>query len=315
MKKYKRKERQKKEQMTKEKKTVNGKVLARFLWVVILVWLVLTVVSFVRMNAVANNNAALQKEVTNLKESTENVNLLNQDSSLDLFLKRYVTNYLTLSDHSDQMENRIKILESMSAKDIEYEVQTLESGSQSLVSITPFAYEFHKNYDLATYNVTYRLTVDDQEKTYAVAINLPVQRKEDKEYLIVAEPYLTSFDVNDLSGSGDRLDSSLRKQEKLSDANDLALIQSFLEQFLTMYQEGNIDQLRYLMADPEGLNNQYEINLDRFDAYGTDKEPVLDVFIHLRQKDTSVSYPQQMRLNLETKDGKYFVKTFSQVIN
>ena len=74
MKKYKRKERQKKEQMTKEKKTVNGKVLARFLWVVILVWLVLTVVSFVRMNAVANNNAALQKEVTNLKESTENVN-------------------------------------------------------------------------------------------------------------------------------------------------------------------------------------------------------------------------------------------------
>lgn len=315
MKKYKRKDKKKVKVVPKEKKGINGKFLARFLWAIILCWLVLTGFSFIRMNAMMNTNAKLQKEITEIQENTKNVNLLNQDSSLDLFLKRYVTNYLTINDNADQMDNRLKILESMSAKGLEYPNQKLESGSQSLVSITPFDYEFHEDYDLAKYNVTYRLTAGEQEKTYAVAINIPVQRKEDKKYLVVAEPFITSFDVNDLNSVGDRLDSSLRKQEKISDSNQLALIQSFLEQFLMMYQEGNIDQLQYLMATPEGLNGQYEIYLDRFDAYGTNENPAIDAYIQLRQKDTSVSYKQQMRFDLETRDGKYFVQMFNQIIN
>lgn len=315
MTKYKRKDKKKVKVVPKEKKGINGKFLARFLWAIILIWLVLTGFSFIRMNALMDTNAKLQKEITEIQENTKNVNLLNQDSSLDLFLKRYVTNYLTINDNADQMENRLKILESMSAKGLDYANQRLESGSQSLVSITPFDYEFHEDYDLAKYNVTYRLTAGEQEKTYAVAINIPVQRKEDKKYLVVAEPFITSFDVNDLNSVGDRLDSSLRKQEKISDSNQLALIQSFLEQFLMMYQEGNIDQLQYLMATPEGLNGQYEIYLDRFDAYGTNENPTIDAYIQLRQKDTSVSYNQQMHFDLETRDGKYFVQTFNQIIN
>lgn len=315
MTKYKRKNTKKVTTVPKEKKGINGKILARFLWAIILCWLGFTGFSFVRMNALMNTNIRLENEISELQENTKNVNLLNQDSSLDLFLKRYVTNYLSINDNEEQMQNRINILESMSAKDLNYENQKLEVGSQSLISITPFAYEFHKTYDLATYNVTYRLTVEEEEKTYTVAINIPIQRKDDQKYLVVAEPFITTFDVNDLNGYGDRLESSLRKQEKISDLNELSSIQSFLEQFLTMYQEGNIDQLRYLMANPEGLNNQYEIYLDRFDAYGTSDKPVLEVFILLRQKDTSISYEQHMHLELETREGKYFVETFNQVIN
>lgn len=315
MTKYKRKNTKKVKTVPKEKKGINGKILARFLWAIIICWLGFTGFSFVRMNALMNTNIRLENEIFELQDNTKNVNLLNQDSSLDLFLKRYVTNYLSINDNEEQMQNRINILESMSAKDLNYENQRLETGSQSLISITPFSYEFHEEYDVATYNVTYQLTVEEEEKTYTVAINIPIQRKEDQKYLVVAEPFITTFDVNDLNGFGDRLDSSLKKQEKISDLNELSSIQSFLEQFLTMYQEGNLDQLRYLMANPEGLNNQYEIYLDRFDAYGTSDKPIIEVFILLRQKDTSISYKQQMHLELETRDGKYFVETFNQVIN
>ncbi|MCD4978455.1 conjugal transfer protein [Enterococcus faecalis] len=315
MKGFKRKEKKQKGKVPKEKKKVNGKVFARVLWAVILIWIGLSVFSFMRMSSLSVRNSVLEKEVQTLQTNTKNVNLLNQDSSLDLFLKRYATNYLTMSDSEDQMKNRKKILESMSARDIEYDDKKLNEGSQSLVSIAPYEFEFHKKYDLAIYNVTYRLTVGEKETTYSVALNLPVKRENGKKYLVVAEPFVTSFDINDLSGSGDRLESDFRKEEEISESSDLENIQVFLEQFLTMYQEGNIDQLNYLMEDPEGLNGQYEVILDSFQAYGLKKKPVVDVHVRLKQKDVDVLYNQQMQLKLETKDGKYFIKSFSQVIN
>nr|WP_284248226.1 conjugal transfer protein [Tetragenococcus halophilus] len=312
--KFKRQSKPKKQKIPKQKKAVNSKLIARLLWGGIIFWILLTVFSFIRMNAISTSNREMKSQVETLQKKTESVNLLNQDSSLDTFLKRYATNYLSLSDDDDQMENRLNVLESMSASDLEIEDKKLQEGSQSLTSILPFNYRSYDEFDVATYNVVYELKTKEKEEEYSVGFNIPVQRLGNDEFVVVAEPFITDFNVNDLNGSGNRLTSSIT-QEKNDSKTTEKRVNDFLEQFLTTYQEGDVKQLGYLMNNPEGLNGQYQLSVDSFEVYGSNEKPIVEVQLIVRQKDTDVSYPQQMQLSLVTKDEKYFVDKMEQVIH
>ncbi|MBK0036047.1 MULTISPECIES: conjugal transfer protein [unclassified Enterococcus] len=313
--KFKRKEKNQKLKVPMAKKRVNSKFLAFFVWSLLGLWFVFNILSFVRMNGVVAINRDLHKEISQLKKSNLNENLLNQDSALDTFLRRFSTNYFNLTNDEQAMENRVNVLNNMSANGLTFEELRLpENQRQWLVNISTWKYQNFNSYGIATYNVTYRFSEDDRETSYSVAFNIPVMQDND-QFVVVSEPYISNFDINSLNGNGENLVTDSLRAEQITDRADVEQITGFVEQFLTIYQSGDLEQLKYLMNEPQGLNGEFEILLEDLKAFGLKDEPVVDLSVRLKQKDSNISYKQKMKLKLGLRDQKYFVEKFQQTLD
>lgn len=307
----------------KPKKVYRTDRIRIFLWGLIFTFLITGIFSiFSGFKALSQASkaeeqiASLTSELADLKE-LENIDTPATDS----FFRRFLNVYFTIDTETNSQEERVEKLKKFNSK-LDFKLTTSPEVGQSVVSMRSYGYEKVGDHYVVTYTVETKaegltrptLETDSSENEEDVVdtfvSNVSVAFKKTKNgYAILGMPYQNEYDPNQYVAEKS---STLEpySAEELEDKETRKELKTFVEQFLTEYQNNNKENLGYLMAKVEGLGGGKKVELKSLKYYGSKKEPVVEANVVINNGETGIGFSENLRLHLTTsEDGKYFIES------
>lgn len=297
--------------VTKKKKPTKKyrlNTVSYLLWGFIFLFVVTGIVSIYNGIQAKNEVKSAHKQIEQLEKNVASLQVMStiDTPETDSLFRRFINLYFTVSKEVPKQEERQSKLAEFNNK-LDYKLPSSPKVGQTVYSVRNYGYQEIDDYFLVTYTIETR-TDEKEPKSFVSNVSIPFKKDKGK-YTILALPYQQEYDPNALVGkSNDTLESY--KGEELEDKKAQEAIKNFSEQFLTEYQANNKENLKYLMKDVEGLNANKVIELKKIRYFGTTEKPVVELALTIENKDTGISFNENMRLFLvKNSEGKYSIDT------
>ncbi|EGO8595303.1 hypothetical protein EH331_11605 [Enterococcus faecalis] len=277
----------------------------------IFIWL--TLFAFILSGLLAIRNASFavkqgkmyQERITHLEKELKKLNKKQeiQVPETEAFLSGFLREYFTISKDRIENQKRLDQLQGYS-KELNFRVSFLPVESQHVVLLENYGYQEMGDTYLATYGLTTR---SDKGKTSQSLVKVRFKKQKGK-YHVLSLPYQLAYTPENWYSSSSDNKKALPSQS-IDDRSVQENVKNFVTQFLKEYQANNTDNLRYLMADVQGLPEGWSVEAKELKILGEKESPVVEMNLILQQKDTQITYNERVQLYLTTtEDGKYFIE-------
>lgn len=246
---------------------------------------------------------------------------------LSLKINSYGTNFLTVYMNSDptesqQIAQREQLLGMYFRES--HTVQTSSMYKRTLLHSQLYALEETKDGYAATYYVQY--TVEPNER--AVESNgrddgqgsdsdhedvqlfeqLITLRIVEQEGVFALEEMPSFSAAPNEKGLIAFVENPMASEQTMS-FDDAEPIEQFMDQFLTNYAQNSLEDMQYLMKEPQSLNGEFVYESSDNQIYEQEDGSYIVKSVALFElKDTDIRHEERMTLRISTREDKYFVE-------
>ncbi|MGM0020245.1 hypothetical protein IGK80_001124 [Enterococcus sp. DIV0609] len=294
------------EKLSKKSYTYGASKIRKVIWTVIFLFVFFSCLSIVRSNVVANKLTIANKKIVQLEKQFSQLEMQQQLDvpETEAFFKEFIRLYGEQFKEYEKQQQRSKKLS-------EYYSELGKMLGQSprvdteVTRIENYGYERKGTENIAKFFVEIK-TKAENSQTFQTILNIPFKVEKGK-YQLTGLPYQQNDQRKNLIASTSYEEHQL-PTNVLQDQVATKKIRTFVEQFLTEYQENNQENLKYLMKNVEGLPKGLTIETKEFTVYETEDHPVVELSLIMSYANTGVSFEENMELHLsKTTDGKYFI--------
>ncbi|EGO7986407.1 conjugal transfer protein [Enterococcus faecalis] len=276
---------------------------------------------------IKNEQAALTKTIQ--EELSQNISTPVISELYKQFLQPFITTYISIPADQKAFEERLNMLqdtyfnfEQEEEKNTGLERKLLSADFYDLVSeqgqtiakykiayeiITPITKEREVKKKEGDKEVTVKEKYIDYEKSEVkTLLNIPFVQLDNQSFKVTAYPY---FSMEPSLISGKALQATIdRSQYQRLDNKEEKAITSFVQAFLEKYVSDSIEDMSFLMKEPELLTGDYQITDAAIEPLIKEKQIVVFVTFKLVDGQTKSSHIETMTLGLKHRDNTYFIE-------
>ncbi|EGO6739648.1 conjugal transfer protein [Enterococcus faecalis] len=276
---------------------------------------------------IKNEQAALTKTIQ--EELSQNTSTPVVSELYKQFLHLFITTYISIPADQKAFEERLNTLqdtyfnfEQEEEKNTGLERKLLSTDFYDLVSeqgqtiakykiayeiITPITKEREVKKKEGDKEVTVKEKYIDYEKSEVnTLLNIPFVQLDNQSFKVTAYPY---FSTEPSLTSGKALQSTIDRSQyqRLENKEEKAII-SFVQAFLEKYVSDSIEDMSFLMKEPELLTGDYQVTDVAIEPLIKEKQIVVFVTFKLVDGQTKSSHIETMTLGLKHRDNTYFIE-------
>ncbi len=289
----------------KEKQTIpkarNNKLMRKVLWFLIVCVALSGVLAFMKAGTAINQNKELSKEMAQLESKTKTNDSPAYDPSLEIYLNGFVQAYMNVPNTPELFQARTETLNNFYAKGIEPETFA-NQNTRLLKSFDLYRLEEIDGVKVAQYIVAYE-NVAAATATVTSQLNIPYEEK-NGAFSVVDDPYFTTVTSNMTDLPSVKQDVAGLEEVTYSVASE---VEVFLQEFFTKYADSGVEDMAYMMNEPEALGGVYVFESSTQEMYMDGKTVCVFADVVFREKASDVKHTESMTLELVKKDGKYYV--------
>lgn len=276
---------------------------------------------------IKNEQAALTKTIQ--EELSQNTSTPVVSELYKQFLHPFITTYISIPADQKAFEERLNTLqdtyfnfEQEEEKNTGLERKLLSADFYDLVSeqgqtiakykiayeiITPITKEREVKKKEGDKEVTVKEKYIDYEKSEVkTLLNIPFAQLDNQSFKVTAYPY---FSMEPSLTSGKALQATIdRSQYQRLENKEEKAITSFVQAFLEKYVSDSIEDMSFLMKEPELLTGDYQITDAAIEPLIKEKQIVVFVTFKLVDGQTKSSHIETMTLELKHRDNTYFIE-------
>lgn len=265
----------------------------------------------------------LQKNVSAIEEKLNNPEIEeDRTKQLETYMKGFVPVFVNLPGTQAEQTERESSLKEYLGESLKF--QKSSSYERSLIDYQIYEIVEGDEYNVASYLIEYELsevnsiaqtsssTEKDEsaadkelvtDKIYTQLLHVPYVEQEGM-FAIVDYPYMTAAPAQKATTK------PLSDETGLAEAptNTQAEVSEFLKQFYKSYAESNVEDIAYMMNEPESLRGAFEYVSSQEKIYDAADSVIVKATIVFKQKGTDIETIENMSLKLVKKDDKYFVE-------
>lgn len=313
-------------------------------WAVVVGVIFFSFQAFARTGFLNEKVNGYQAEATQKIESLNEVGFSNSPAG-ESYSQRFISTYINIPADPKEREERKKDLESFLAEGMKPDkLENLSEfeGKRELKSASLYDVKDVKD-DSAryVYRVQYEVfkTVEKKEEVEVKKKDKDGKEKKVKEekvvekdesqgtkdvmlvvrlgtdgnsFNIIEQPYFKALPSETrLTAVQDEIDKSQKNSQVEEE------LQQFATQFFTSYTQNTVDEMSYLMEDPESLKDLYEYKgVEDFVVYDGENEGeyIVKTLVILQQSDTGLSTKHPYTLVVSKENDKFYVKEFKHTL-
>lgn len=318
--------------LPKEEKTASIRTTRAFFLILILLLISSGPLAFVKSTQM---QGLIRKEQTSLnetiqKELAKNTNTPVASELYKQFLQPFITAYITIPTEQKAFEKRFNLLQET------YFMITLDeeknTGTERKLLSSDFYNLVNENGQLvAQYRITYEIDapvtkerdvkkkegdkevlvkekyIDYEKIENRVLLNIPFVQLKNQSFKVTAYPYFT-------------LEPSLtskKRQSKMPDISQYQQVDSkeekavigFIQSFLGKYVSTSLEDMAFMMKNPEILAGNYQIRNSQIKPFFKDKQLFAFVTFDVIDGKTKIGHKETMTLLLKQRENTYFIET------
>ncbi|MCP0887344.1 conjugal transfer protein [Ligilactobacillus sp. WILCCON 0076] len=265
--------------------------------------------AFIKACNVSQTNHKLQEEIrtyqTKLDRASTNIN--GYSFLLNNYMQDFLNLYLNYPNNANDMDNRNKALSVYYATNL---TATDQAGndSQSFNNASIQSIYTRHGAKIAQYYVNYSIN-GNQTSGY---LNIPFKVKNNK-FTVVSYPYFSNK-INPIGHIG-KLQSKYSKDNQTTSISLYNQVTDFTKSFLKKYASAKTSDMKFIMANPQGLAGNYQVaNIQNLHVYGTKNNPVVQCLLTLKRSDSDIEHSENVTLKLSKQQTTYFVDEFNHNI-
>ncbi|EAA0025350.1 conjugal transfer protein [Listeria monocytogenes] len=246
------------------------------------------------------------------------------------FLQPFITAYINIPAEQQAFEKRLTSLQET------YFTITLEeeknTGTERKLLSSDFYNLVNENGQLvAQYRIAYEINTPvtkerdvkkkegdkevvvkekyiDYVKTENQALlNIPFAQLKNQAFKVTAYPYFTiEPSLTSQNGPSKLLDIS---QYQRVDNKEEKVVISFIQSFLDKYVSASLEDMAFMMKEPEILTGNYQISNSQIEPFFKDKQLFAFVTFDVIDGETKIGHKETMTLLLKQRENTYFIET------
>ncbi|WP_367293342.1 conjugal transfer protein [Liquorilactobacillus satsumensis] len=281
----------------------------------IIVWITMVfifssgIVAFIKASNVSQTNHRLQKEVQNYQTKLDraSANISGYSPLLNNYMQEFLKAYLTYPNNTDDMDKRNQDLSAYYATNLITDDQAGKDNQTFNKAHLQSIYT-QQGVKIAQYYVNYSVN-NNPTSGY---LNIPFKVK-DSKFTVVSYPYFSN--KIDPVGHIGKLQSKYSKDNQTTSVNLNNQVTDFTKSFLKKYAAAKTNDMKFIMANPQGLAGNYKIvNIQNLRVYGTKHNPVVQCLLILKRSDSDIEHSENVTLKLSKQQTTYFVDEFNHNI-
>ncbi|EFQ11934.1 hypothetical protein HMPREF9504_02541 [Enterococcus faecalis TX0102] len=263
------------------------------------------------------------------KELAKNTNTPVTSELYKQFLQPFITAYINIPAEQQAFEKRLTSLQET------YFTITLEeeknTGTERKLLSSDFYDLANENGQLvAQYRISYEITAPvtkerdvkkkegdkevvvkekyiDYEKTENQALlNIPFAQLKNQAFKVTAYPYFTiEPSLTSQNVPSKMLDIS--QYQQVDNKEEKAVI-NFIQSFLDKYVSASLEDMAFMMKEPEILTGNYQISNSQIEPFFKDKQLFAFVTFDVIDGETKIGHKETMTLLLKQRESTYFIE-------
>lgn len=270
--------------------------------------------------AFVNNKLNVLKQDVNDKSKVNTENSLISQEATNSFAQSFAWTYLNIEKDENARKEREKKLIKLLATNLP--VQELEgtgeiSAKRTATSVKPYKLKvLNEKQALVTLLVSYKVEKENAEpQNITQLLNFSVGT-DGTNFNVIEQPYfLPAPKEAKLSKVENSLDGKSETSNVKAKSSEM---KQFLTQFFTSYSKSTLEEMSYLMNDPETLGGTVDFkSLEKTKVYDADKKGdyIIKTIVVYRDKQTNVDMRYPFTLEVTKKNNKLYVNKLSHTIN
>ncbi len=281
--------------------------MRRLLWLLIVIVALSGILAFLKAGTAIEMNKELSKQVMQLESKTKADKSVVYDPNLEVYLNGFVNVYMNVPNTPELFSARAESLGKYYAKGIEPEAFATQN-IRLLKSAELYRLEAVDGVNVAQYIVTYD-NVAAATATVTSLLNIPYG-EEDGQFSVIEKPYFTSVPSNMTNLPSVEKNVVGKEEVTYSTASE---VEVFLQEFFTKYASSTVEDMAYMMKDPEALGDLYVFDASTQEMYMDGETVCVYADVVFKEKASDVKHTESMSLELVKKDGKYYVNKISHI--
>ncbi|MFI3805596.1 conjugal transfer protein [Vagococcus fluvialis] len=317
-------------QLPKEENGMSIKT-ARLLFPLLITFLVISgPLAFFKTNQMADDIHKQQKLLTQAiqKELKQNVASPVSSELYKQFLGPFIETYINVPTKQQDFEKRLESLQN-NYFGIELEEEKNTGTERKLLSSEFYDLSINKNQTIAQYRIAYEIispvtkereikkkednkeitvkeTYIDYEKNHTqILLNIPFTQLDNQSFKVTNYPFFT-IEPSLISGKHTLPTLDVSRYEPV-EAKEEKAITAFIKSFLNKYVSASLEDMAFIMKEPEVLTSAYEIKNPQIEVVKKEKQFVAFVTIDVFDQKTTMSHKEHLTLILKKRDTTYFI--------
>jgi transcriptional regulator with XRE-family HTH domain len=242
----------------------------------------------------------------------------DESGKIQTYFSQFLPVYMNITTDNEEINKRDETLTQYFATKLDTTDGTI---TRQLTDYRYFDLIEKDGFNVISYVVTYTIeeqsNVQETEKNteeklneFTQLINIPFAEVEGR-YGIIDYPYFSI--APDLNIPLEMKTSDSQKKELTTDETVEAT--KFVEQFYKNYADNSVEDMKYMMNNPESLNGDYEYVSAENKFYSAKVEGIeVESTVEFKLTGTNLSHKENIKLKLIKKDGKYFVENLNHTL-
>ncbi|WP_239752433.1 conjugal transfer protein [Mammaliicoccus sp. B-M10] len=329
--------RKKKKEFKLKPKFTYKRVFKWLIWFVLIIALLLMVLSIYKANVAYqafkdNGDISSKWKEVQAKEKKS----ITNDPKNKVFTENYIDRYMNIPEEDEQRKERDKNLNEMTANGLEYEPISWR-GSRKLNSKEFFDSELKGDVLINKYIVDYDSTtiketpkevekeVKDGKKKKKVTETKMVEEKKHKHnkmilnvaikggggsFKVVESPYFTTL-PNLNKDNVSAVENSMVNETSINHEE----VKQFTKDFFKDYTSKSLDDMKYIMAQPESMKGQMELeNIKTMDIYKQKDKFIVKSTVLLKDEGLDNPHEENFTLVIKKEKDNYKVEKLEHTI-
>ncbi|EIB6518877.1 TPA: conjugal transfer protein [Enterococcus faecalis] len=276
---------------------------------------------------IKNEQAALSQTIQ--EELSKNTSTPVASELYKHFLHPFITTYISIPADQKAFEERFNTLQN-TYFNFELEEEKNTGLERKLLSADFYDLVSEQGQTIAKYRITYEITtpvtkerevkkkegekvvnvkekyIDYEKSEVKTLLNIPFVQLDNQSFKVTAYPY---FSMEPSLTYGKTLQPTIdRSQYQRIENKEEKAITSFVQAFLEKYVSDSIEDMSFLMKEPELLTGDYQIGDVIIEPLIREKQIVVFVTFKLVDGQTKSSHIETMTLGLKHRDNTYFIE-------
>lgn len=155
--------------------------------------------------------------------------------------------------------------------------------------------------------VTKEKYIDYEKIENRVLLNIPFIQLKNQSFKVTAYPYFTL--EPSLTSKNGQLKMPDISQYQQVDTKEEKMVVSFIQSFLDKYVSASLEDMAFMMKEPEILTGHYQISNSQIKPFFKDKQLFAFVTFDVIDGETKIGHKETMTLLLKQRENTYFIET------
>ncbi|EDO1241661.1 conjugal transfer protein [Listeria monocytogenes] len=264
------------------------------------------------------------------KELEKNSTIPTSSELYKQFLQPFITAYINVPTDQQAFEKRLSTLQETyfsmileEEKNTGTERKLLSSDFYNLLNedgksmaqyrisyeiIAPITKERDIKKKEGAKEVTVKEKYTDYEKSETqTLLNIPFTQLNDHSFKVIDYPYFTA-EPSLTSGKKIEPTPDISQYQRM-DTKEEKAITTFVQSFLEKYVTSSLEDMAFIMKEPEILSGGYQISNAHIEPFIKDKQLFAFVTFDVLDSKTKIGHKETMTLLLKQRDNTYFIET------